>query len=154
MAEPTPEAYEVNQRLALLCVDDTDRKTEVSAVLQELDYRVHVPAEPADALERMRRHPYDIVMVDETFHGATPLDHPLLAAIQAMPMSQRRSMFVALIGGSFTTFDNTIAFARSVNVVVNTSDLEHLKAILERAVAENDEAYRVLRQVLQESGKH
>lgn len=148
-----PGGYEVNQRLALMCVDDANRKTVAGAALQELGYRVHVPADVADGLDRLRRRPYDVVVVDEEFQGSASHDHPLLRAIQLSPMSQRRSTLVALLGRSFTTFDNMTAFAKSVNVVVDVRDIEHFKAIVERALADNDDFYRVFRQVIQDAGK-
>jgi CheY-like chemotaxis protein len=149
----TEELHDAIQRLALMCVDDPDRKSEVSAVLQELGYRVHIPSAVPEALERIRRNPYEIVVVDEEFQGATLHDHPLLRSIQWMSTPSRRSMFVALLSREMKTFDNMAAFVLSVNLVVNVSDVEQLRALLDRALAETDEFYRVYRQVLQTAGK-
>jgi CheY-like chemotaxis protein len=150
---PAPEAYEVNQRLALVCVDDLDRKAEVSAALQELGYRIHLPASPLDAIDRMRKNPYEVVVIDETFQGATPHDNPVLMATQAMAMNVRRYMYVVLLVTQAATFDNMTAFAKSVNLVVNVNDLAQTRAILERGIADNEQFYRVFRQVLQEAGR-
>jgi hypothetical protein len=68
-------------------------------------------------------------------------------------MSQRRWSFVALVGREFKTFDNAMAFARSVNVVVNVNDLPHLPAILKKGITDHVEFYRAFRQVLTETGK-
>jgi hypothetical protein len=70
-----------------------------------------------------------------------------------MPMSIRRYMYVALLGRTYKTFDNMAAFARSVNVVVNLNDLPHLQAILRKGITENNEFYRVFREMLAEVGK-
>ena len=147
------EAYEPNQRLALLCIDDTDRKAEVSAAVQELGYRPHVGGAPAAVLERLRGTTYDVVVIDEGFAGATPLDHPVLRAVAWLPMSVRRYMFVALLAPDVKTMDDMTAVARSVNIVVNDHDVGHIKTILERAILANDQFYRVFRHVLQEAGK-
>ena len=72
----------------------------------------------------------------------------MLGAIRTLPMSQRRWMFVALLGREFKTFDNVMAFARSVNVVVNLNDLPHLPAILKKGITDHVEFYRTFRQVL------
>jgi CheY-like chemotaxis protein len=150
---PATEPHDVTQRLALMCVDDPDRKSEVSAVLQELGYRVHLASAVPDAIERMRRNAYEVLVVDGEFQGATSLDHPLLRSIQWMPTASRRPMFVVLLSHDAKTFDNMAAFVQSVNLVVNMSDLAHLRTLLERAVSESDDFYRVFRQVLQAAGK-
>src|SRR5437870_5898197 len=70
-----------------------------------------------------------------------------------MPISVRRHVFVVLLGREFKTFDNMIAFARSVNVVVNLNDLPHLPAIVRKGLEDNNEFYRVFREMLTEVGK-
>jgi CheY-like chemotaxis protein len=145
--------FDINQRFALLAVDDPDRKGEVSAALQELGFRVHVAASADDGRERLRKTAYEAVVVDEAFQGSTALDHPLLAQLQAMPMTTRRYMFVALLAPDVKTFDNMTAYHRSVNAVVNYNDVAHVKPILERGMAENDQFFRVIRTILQEAGR-
>jgi hypothetical protein len=147
------ELYDPNRRLALVCVDDPDRRTEVSAAVQELGYRPKFGASPDDVFERLRKQSHEIVVIDESFQGSSPRDHPVLEYVQWMPMAARRHAFVVLLGPGLKTFDNMIAFAKSVNLIVNYNDVAQLTAILQRGVAENDDFYRVFRQVLQEAGK-
>lgn len=147
------EGYDVNRRLALVCVDQPDRQDAVKAALQELGYSLHLGSGPDEAAELVRKNSYEVVVLDEEFNGATPHDHALLRAIQWMPMTLRRYMFVALLGREGKTFDNMMAFAQSVNVVVNVNDLPQLRGILQKGLADNEQFYRVFRQVLQEAGK-
>ncbi len=147
------EGYDVNRKLALACVDQPDRLVAVKAALQELGYALHEGSGPDEAADLMRKNSYEVVVLDEEFKGATPHDHPLLRAIQWMPMTLRRYMFVALLSREGKTFDNIMAFARSVNAIINIGDLPKLKGILEKGLADNDQFYRVFRQVLQEAGK-
>lgn len=151
--ESGPDTFEVNQRLALICIDDPDRQSQMSAALQELGYRPHVGQNAADVFERLRKNSYEVVAVDETYQGSGPHDHEVLKHLQWMPMSTRRYMFVALLGPELKTFDNMSAFTRSVNVIVNYADVAKVKPILERGISDNDQFYRVFRQVLQEAGK-
>ena len=111
------------------------------------------PKNTEDAVERIRRDSYEIVIVDEQYQGSSPFDNPVLAIIRNMPMSQRRWMFVTLLGRQFKTFDNAMAFARSMNVVVNLNDLPHLPAILKKGITDHVEFYRTFRQVLADVGK-
>ena len=140
-------------RPALICVDEGDRRTAVRAALEELGYAPEAPANAADAVDRLRKTAYQVVVVDETYEGGTALDNAVLKALNTTAMSIRRYMFVALLGADVKTLDNATAFARCVNAVVNTSDLGQLAALLRRAVADNDAFYRVFREVLQAAGK-
>lgn len=140
-------------RLALVCEDAPERQAVIEAALAQVGFTM-LPVKNADeAIERMRRDVYELVIIDEQYQGATPLDHPILATLRTMPMSQRRWMFVTLVGREFKTFDNAMAFARSVNVVVNVNDLPHLPAILKKGITDHVEFYRTFRQVLAEVGK-
>ncbi len=147
------ETFDLNQKFALLAIDDDDRKGEVSAGLQELGYKVHVATSADDARDRLRKTAYEVVVVDQGFQGGTALDNPLLKLLQAMPMTLRRYMFVALLATDVKTLDNMTAFAYSVNAVVNYNDVAQIKPIFQRAFADNDQFFRVVRAVLQEAGK-
>ncbi len=152
-ADTRSEMFDVNQRLGLLCIDDGDRRTIATAALEELGYRIHFATSTDDAAERVRKNSYEVVLVDQAFQGASPHDNPFLAKIQWLPITIRRYMFVTLLGAEFKTFDAMMAFAKSVNLVVGYADMAQLKAILQRGVADNDQFYRVFRQVLAETGK-
>lgn len=155
MAEPeqTTEAFDPNQRMALVCIDPGDRQSAVMQGLQELGYRVQAAENPADSAERLRKSTYEVLVIDQEFQSATPHDNPVLKAIQVMPMTTRRYIFVVLLGKELKTADNMTAFAESANIVVNVNDLPQIKAIIQRGVADNDQFYRVFRQVLQEAGR-
>ena len=140
-------------RLVLVCVDDASRQGVIKAALDQLGFTMYAAKSVEEALERLRRDPFEVAIVDEQFQGSSALDNEILQALQTMPMSMRRYMFVALLGRTYKTFDNMLAFSRSVNVVVNLNDLPHLPAILRKGITENNEFYRVFREVLAEVGK-
>jgi CheY-like chemotaxis protein len=151
MADAQPLVHDAP--LALACVDEGPRQTAVTTALQELGYTVEVPSSADNAIDRMRKHSFAVVIVDEAFEGATALDNAVLKGLAAMSMTMRRYMFVALIGKSMPTLDNATAFSRSVNAVFGYGDLDQLAPILQRAVADNDAFYRVFREVLKAAGK-
>ena len=140
-------------RLALVCEDAPERQAVIQAALQQVGFVMLAVKNADEAIERMRRDVYELVIIDEQYQGATPLDNPVMNAVRSMTMSQRRWMFVTLVGREFKTFDNAMAFARSVNVVVNVNDLPHLPAILRKGITDHVEFYRTFRQVLTEVGK-
>ena len=147
------ESQDFEARLALVCEDASERQAIIKAALEQIGFAMLTPKNAADAIERIRRDTYEIVIVDERYQGTGPLDNPVLAALRTMPMAQRRWMFVTLLGREFKTFDNGMAFARSVNVVVNLNDLPHLPAILKKGITDHVEFSRTFRQVLAEVGR-
>jgi CheY-like chemotaxis protein len=140
-------------RLVLVCVDDASRQGVINAALQQLGFTMYAAKSSEEAVERLRRDTFELAIVDEQFQGSSALDNEVLQTLTAMPMSIRRYMYVALLGRTYKTFDNMAAFARSVNVVVNLNDLPHLPAILRKGITENNEFYRVFREMLAEVGK-
>lgn len=142
-----------DQRLALVCEDAPERQAIIKAALDQIGFSMHLATSVEEAIERMRRDAYEIVIVNEQFRGASPLDNAVLASIRQMPMAVRRYMFVVLLGRAYKTFDNMMAFAKSMNAVVNLNDLSHLAAILVKGVNENNQFYRVFREVLAEAGR-
>jgi CheY-like chemotaxis protein len=149
----TASGADFETRLALVCEDAPERQGVIKAALDQIGFAMLSVRNSDEAIERLRRDVYEIVLVDEQYQGASPLDHPVLSALRTLPMSQRRWMYVVLLGREFKTFDNMMAFARSVNVVVNLNDLPHLPAILKKGITDHVEFYRTFRQVLSEAGK-
>jgi CheY-like chemotaxis protein len=141
------------QQPALICVDDESRRTTVATAIEELGYQAQVPADAEAAIEMLRKTAFRVVVVDEAYEATAPLDNQVLKALDAMPISARRYVFVLLIGTDVHTLDHAAAFSRSVNAVVNASDLGGLAPILRRAIADNDAFYRSFREVLQAAGK-
>jgi CheY-like chemotaxis protein len=153
MADVTAAQDFSTPRLVLVCVDDASRQHVIKAALEQLGFTMYAAKSAEEAIERLRRDTFEVAVIDEQFQGGSALDNEVLQALQTMPMSIRRYMYVALLGRTYKTFDNMAAFARSVNVVVNLNDLPHLPAILRKGITENNEFYRVFREMLAEVGK-
>ena len=152
MAEAgTPEFQP--QRLVMVCEDAPERQAVIKAALEQIGLTMFPAKTAEEAIGRLRRDPFEAVILDEQFQGSSPLDNAVLKDLQSMQMGVRRYIFVILLGREYKTFDNMMAFTRSVNVVVNLNDLPHLPAILRKGVADNNEFYRVLRGVLQDTGR-
>ena len=146
-------SLEEPERLALVCANDPDRQAAIRGALEQLGLSLQIAKDAAEAVDVLRKNTYELIVLDEEFQGATPLDNPVLKAIAVMPITVRRYVLILLVGKDVKTFDNMTAFAKSVNVVVNVGDLPQLAGILRRAIGDNTEFYRVYRQVLREAGK-
>jgi hypothetical protein len=141
------------QRLVLVCENAPERQHIIRAALEQLGFTMLPAATAEEACERLRRHAFEIVIVDERFESNGVLDNPVLAFLNTMPINLRRHIFAVLLGREFKTFDNMMAFVRSVNVVVNLNDLPHLPAIIRKGLEDNNEFYRVFREMLTEVGR-
>jgi hypothetical protein len=84
-------------------------------------------------------------VIHENFAGSILQTNAVIQYLAPLPMNLRRASFICLIGDSFNTLDAMQAFAQSVHVVVNPSDLPNLTAILKKGMAEFEMAYRVYR---------
>jgi hypothetical protein len=71
-----------------------------------------------------------------------------------MPMSTRRNIFLMLISSQFKTLDNLMAFAKSVNAVINANDIQRVKLVLERAMADHRRFYKVYWDLTKSIGIH
>jgi CheY-like chemotaxis protein len=151
MSETSQNPFD--QRLVLVCENAPERQPIIRAALEQLGYTMLPAATAEEATERLRRHAFEIVIVDERFESSGVLDNAVLGTLNTMPIALRRPIFVVLLGREFKTFDNMMAFARSVNVVVNLNDLPHLPAIIRKGLEDNNEFYRVFRDMLAEVGR-
>ena len=151
-ATAAPAAFGT-QKLVLVCENAPERQGVIKAALEQLGCTMLPATTAEEATERIRRQMFEIVIVDEQFEASGVLDNAVLKMLNSMPIGIRRHIFVVLLGREFKTFDNMMAFTRSVNVVVNLNDLPHLPAILRKGLEDNNDFYRVFRDMLAEVGK-
>jgi predicted Zn finger-like uncharacterized protein len=146
------EVLEEGAMGALVCVDEAERLKAVKEALDDLGYFSSVASSVKEALSKLRYNHYDLVMLDEEFCGETSENNTILRYLQPMPMNTRRQIFLILISKQFRTNDNLAAFANSVNGVINASDIEKVKLVLERALADHRRFYKVYTDCLQSIG--
>lgn len=147
------EEFEEELLNALVCEDNAELKDLIVSALEGLKYGTESAAAPEEAFAKLKFNQYGVIVLNERFGGGTPENNAVYAHLQTMPMSARRGIFLALTGKDFKTSDNMTAFAKSANLVVNEKDLPGLKSILKRAVADNDQFYKVFRESLVKLGK-
>jgi len=148
------EVLEEGAMSALVCVDEPERLKAVKEALDELNYYSSVASSVKEALSKLRYNQYDLVMLDEEFCGESADNNTILRYLQPMPMSTRRNIFLMLISNQIRTLDNLMAFANSVNAVINVSDTQKVKLVLERAMADHRRFYKVYRDLVQVIGIH
>ncbi|MBF0505211.1 MAG: response regulator [Nitrospirae bacterium] len=150
---PDTEEYEEELRSALICEDNTALKSSVSAAIEGLKYNVEFAADAEDGFQKLKFNQYGLLVLDERFGGSTPESSGIYKLLLTMPMSTRRNIFFVLIGKNLKTADSMTAFSKSANLVVNEKDIANLKTILKKAVADNDQFYKVFRERLRKKGQ-
>jgi len=140
-------------KTALLCQRDKGIAERVKETLKLMEYHVTEAYSAQDALKKMRFHVYDLVVLDEGFDGDNYGSNRVQEYLNGLLMSTRRNIFVVLMGEGFRTMDNLVAFGKSVNLVINTKDIENMGKILKRALNEHEEFYRVFKESIVKAGR-
>jgi len=135
-------------KTALICEPDEGVKGKIQALLASQEYHISTPTSPREALKMMRANEFDVLMINEMFGTHDPNANHVLRYLEQMLMVHRRRMFVVLLTKRFKTFDNMMAFNRSVNVIINVADVDSLEKIFNKAFNENAAFYRVYLEML------
>ncbi|MBW1851134.1 MAG: zinc-ribbon domain-containing protein [Deltaproteobacteria bacterium] len=147
------ESYEEGQKLALVAENDPGQIDKLRGAIEGLGYKYIAVENTGQAISKMRFHRFDLVILSDQFDGIELGQSAIRQYLNLLSISIRRRMFVALIGDTFNTMDNMMAFAMSANLVVNRRDLDNLTGILKNAISENDKFYKVFIDTLTEVGK-
>lgn len=140
-------------KTALVCESDPGVKKTINTALASLDYHITDAENSRDALKKMRYHNYDLILVNEEFDTTDPDRNGVLIFIERLNMSVRRNMFIILISNRFRTMDNMLAFNKSVNIIVNLSNIKDFDKILRRGLTDNDMFYRIYKEMMRKTGR-
>ncbi len=138
---------------ALICESDPALRSKISEILTQEGYHITGPDSSRDALKKMRFHVYQLVIVNEKFDADNPDRNSILDNLKGLSMSIRRNIFVVMISDRFRTMDNMMAFNKSVNLIVNPSNIDNFSAIIKRGIADNEAFYHVYKESLKKAGR-
>lgn len=136
-----------NDKPAMALLSTPEWLETTRAVLTELGYKAHSPPTHEEFASRFASIQYQVVVTEVLFAAAVPSENISLMNLQRMPMPLRRHSLLVLIGYEFESLNAMQAFQQSVHVVVNPMELHSLGPIIQQAVAENDIALRVYRDI-------
>ncbi len=140
-------------KTALVCESDPERKKTIIDALHLMEFNITEAGNSRDVLKRMRYHVYDLIVLDEKFDNTNPDLNPIMMAIDRLQISTRRNIFVALISDRFRTMDNMTAFQKSVNIIINTKNMEDFGKILSRGITDHEYFYRVFKETMKKLGR-
>lgn len=138
---------------ALLCEPDPAVRGKIRSALENMEYNVTEPESDRDALKKMRFHVFDLVVLSEVFSSENPDKNNVMKYLERLPMAIRRKIFVVLASSRFRTMDNMAAFNKSVNIVVNTKNIDEIGKIIKGGVSNNAAFYRVFKNALVKTGR-
>ena len=138
---------------ALLCEPDPAVRDKIRSALENMGYNVIQPESDRDALKQMRFHVFDLVVLSEVFSSKNPDENNVMKYLERLPMATRRKIFVVLATNRFRTMDNMAAFNKSVNIVVNTKNLDEIEKIIKSGLSDNAAFYCVFKDALVKTGK-
>jgi predicted Zn finger-like uncharacterized protein len=132
---------EVKPRRILLCLDPA-KKDFVAGILTKAGYKVYAAETPAQANERLREGRTEIVLFSSDFAAEFGGAGILQQKVNSLASAERRRLFLACIDDNTTTMNAHDAFLKNLNLTINTSDLDQIPLILNRALRDFNEIYR------------
>ncbi len=139
--------------MALVCLKDQEKAPEVINALNEIGLSsVSQALSQKEALDKMKYNLYNIVVIEDGFGG--PIEESqIMAEFRNMSVSQRRQIFLVLIGDRWETANAIQAFSLSVNLIVNYRLLDKIKDGISSAMIRNQRFYKVFNECREAMGK-
>jgi predicted Zn finger-like uncharacterized protein len=135
-------------KTALVCEQNPALKQSIVDVLRILEYHITEPENQREALKQMRYHDYNLIVIDENFDTRNPDVNGLLVYLERLHMAVRRNMIVCLVSNRYRTMDHMMAFQKSVNMIVNTKDINSFDQALRSGIADYEFSYRIFKETL------
>jgi predicted Zn finger-like uncharacterized protein len=140
-------------KTALLCESNSNYLKNVSNALNLLEYHITVSESGRDALKKMRYNLYDLILVNEAYNCDGPDSNMMLLYLERLNMSVRRNIFVAMISDSFRTMDQMMAFRYSVNIIINSKNIDDFGKIIQLSLTDHELFYRIYNETLKNAGR-
>ncbi len=141
-------------KTALICEPEAESRAAMAETIEAMEYSVRTAENTRDALKQMRFHHFDLILVNERFDSQDPDTNGVLMFLERLPISIRRNIYVGLITERYRTMDHMMAFNRSVNLTLNTGDLQQLEKILNKGIADHEYFYSAFKEAFRASGRY
>lgn len=128
-------------RRVLICAGKQQREI-VARNLAEMDCKVYVAQNKAQAVERMREERMDVIILSRDFDPAEQGAAFINRDVNALRPSDRRRLFLVHLTETGRTLDAHAAFVRNVNLLVNRGDLDQMAPALDRALRDYNDLHR------------
>jgi len=133
-------------KTALVCEQNPALKKVIIEALNFMEYHITEPDNQRDALKQMRYHDFNLIVINEAFDTRNPDTNGILIYLERLHMETRRNMVACLISSRFRTMDHMMAFQKSVNMIVNTEDIQNFDRVLRSGIADYEFSYRIYKE--------
>ena len=151
--DKTFEFIEDEGKTALICESDKKNRNIIKPVLDFMEYHISVVDNVREAIKNIRYHTFDIIIFNENFGTKDPDKNGILIYISRLPMSIRRNIFALMITERFDTLDHMMTLGKSVDMIINTNNMDEFEKILEHGLSSNNIFYRLYAEELKNAGK-
>jgi predicted Zn finger-like uncharacterized protein len=138
---PSASRLKWERRRALVCVTPP-RRADIGRALVDADYQVYIAEDTSQAIERMREDQMDVVVLEAEFDPVEQGAAFVTSEINVLSPAKRRRLVFVHLSPTARTLDSHAAFVQSVNLIVNTADIETLPQVLERTMRDFNDLYR------------
>jgi len=152
-AEWELDSYQEGFEYAMLLLESSDAINSITPSLQELGYKTHLETSPETGVARLKIYKFSIIVLEDGYKGLQLKQNPVMEYLNYLSMMIRRKMFVIAIGTNFKTADAMLAYSLSVDLVVNTADLNMFHDLVKSTMRAKETFYRAFFEVMQEVGK-
>jgi len=126
---------------ALVCLDDPGLQEFVIDQLGQLHFGIQTANTPDEVAYRLHGRTFEVVVTSEHFANGNMEAHTILDALAKLPLAERRSAFVVMIGENLQSRSSIDAFVYSVDLTLNTIDLLDFKNVVGRGIVQQEEFY-------------
>mgnify|MGYP001130700114 CR=1 FL=1 len=145
--------YQEGFEYAMVLVQSNESVNKISPPLQELGYKIHLETSPETGVSRLKVYKFSIIVLEDGYKGFSLKQNPVMEYLNQLSMMVRRKMFVVAIGSNFKTADPMLAYSLSVELVINTNDLDSFYDLVKTTIKAKETFYRPFFEVMQEIGK-
>ncbi|MDR0356389.1 MAG: zinc-ribbon domain-containing protein [Deltaproteobacteria bacterium] len=139
-------------KTAMIAFDTEEIQEKMIEKLASMGYRVTTAVNVRDAVKQLKFGRFQLLVIQEDYYGATLSTNQIIRAVNAIELSIRHDMFVAVVGSSFTSLDDLTAFSLSLDTVINNSDLDDIDRILISAMGHVKKFMATFKEVLNQKG--
>lgn len=145
------EIYDEEDQVALVL--DQDNGDFWVNTLNDMGFKLQTANSEDHAIHKIKFTEFDMIILHENYQSTPFRDSAVYHYLINLPMTQRRRIFLVLVGKEFKSLNNMEAFSLSANVLINEKDFEKARVILKKAMTDNDNFYKVFRESLNAHGK-
>ena len=144
---------DTDSNTSMICERDPAIGQRIRETLVSLNFNVIEAATFKEALKYTTFHTFNVIVVNENFDTEKDGVNKILQYLERLPMPVRRKIFVVLISSTFETMDYMHSLNKSVNLIINESEISGFGLILNKEMEENEYFYHVFKEYQRKLGK-